>query len=54
MTDELKWVIYLKAKEDAGFEMLWYHMPKIDYIQNPQDSLSYYVLLLNMTVFLET
>jgi hypothetical protein len=29
-------------------------MPKIDYIQNPQDSLSYYVLLLNMTVFLET
>jgi len=30
MTDELRWVIHLKRKEDPGFEMLWYHM-----IQNP-------------------
>jgi hypothetical protein len=54
MTDELRWVIHLKRKEDPDFEMLWYHMPKMDPIQNPQYSLSYYVLLLNMTVFLET
>jgi len=35
MTDELRWVIHLKGKENAGFEMLWYHMPKMDHIQNP-------------------
>jgi hypothetical protein len=53
MTDELRF-IQLKGKADLGFEMLWYHMPKMDHIQNSQYSPSYYVLLLNMTVFLET
>jgi len=54
MTDEPRWVIHLKEKEDPNFEMLWYHMPKMDHIQNPQYSLSYHVFLLKMIVFLET